>query len=75
MADDEVQWDYALSGFQVGLASGVVAVRLNLRCPEAEEGAQVIVALSAAMAETLSTHLREASVAAALGPVPTPVRQ
>ena len=57
--------------FQVGLATDVVAVFLNLRTRHSEDLKEIVIRLTPAMAEVLGGHLREAGVAAGLGEVQT----
>jgi hypothetical protein len=67
--------DFAVTTFQVGLATDVVAVFLNLRTRDSKDLEKIVIRLTPAMAETLAGHLQEASAAASLGDVVTPVRQ
>ncbi len=67
--------DLAVITFQVGLATDVVAVFLNLRAPDSQDLEQIVIRLTPSMAEMLGGHLLEASTAASLGDVPTPLVQ
>jgi hypothetical protein len=67
--------DFAVTTFQVGLATDVVAVFLNLRTRESEDMEEMVIRLTPAMAEMLGGHLLEAGMAAGLGEVPTSLMQ
>ncbi len=75
MPNKSADRDFAVTGFQVGLRPACVGVHLVLCAEGADEPQQLIIRLTASMAETLASHLHDASVAVAMGVTPTEVRQ
>lgn len=74
MAERKPDRDYVVIDFQVGIGPNCVAVELALATGaqlEQSLGEAVIVRLAPEMARVLSRHLKEASMAAAMGAAPT----